>query len=90
LFAVLACGVLTAAILNVLGAYGAEAIEATRVQIVADAAALAGVRLGEEGARHLATVNGGELLALRDSGSVVEVRVRMGSHEAVAYASEAP
>jgi hypothetical protein len=91
-FSVLTCGVLVAMVLNVLGTHGTQTIERTRAHIAADAAALAAVSLGEEGAAHLATVNGADLISFRRLGPLlqsVEVWVQYGRQRAVSYASEA-
>jgi len=76
-------------VLNVLGTHGAQTIERTRAHIAADAAALAAVSLGEEGAAHLAKANGPDLISFRRLGPLlqsVEVWVQYGSQRAVSYA----
>jgi len=76
-------------VLNVLGTHGAQTMERTRAHIAADAAALAAVSLGEEGAAHLARANGADLISFRRLGPLlqsVEVWVQYGSQRVVSYA----
>jgi Putative Flp pilus-assembly TadE/G-like len=63
------------------------ATDAARARTAADAAALAGARDGIDGARRLATANGGALIEFRDLDEVtVEVVVQVGQARAVATA----
>jgi secretion/DNA translocation related TadE-like protein len=57
-----------------------------RARTAADAAALAGAREGEDGARALAERNGGRLLQFHRQGDDVEVTVQVGDRQAVARA----
>lgn len=72
-------------VLRVAGLGGAAASRA-RAQTAADAAALAGVVDGREGADALAIVNGGEVVGWRDDGDEVQVTVRLDDAIAVARA----
>ena len=63
--------------------------QSSRASIAADAAALAGVARGRQGAEALARANGATLLDYSETGIVVEVRVRFGSAEATAAAQPA-
>ena len=60
--------------------------DAARARTAADAAALAGVAVGEGGARARAAANGGELVTFTRTGSRVEVVVRVGEVQARAEA----
>lgn len=62
-------------------------VQESRAQIAADAAALAGVIGGESVARRLALMNGANLCEFT-SGSIVSVRVCVGSVTALAFARE--
>jgi len=85
LVALLIVAVGGAAVLTVrLGGLAAERAQASAA---ADAAALAGTVEGRVGAERLARANGGRLVAYRDDGSDVEVRVGVGRAAAAARAT---
>jgi hypothetical protein len=65
---------------------GRALTDRARARTAADAAALAGAAEGEQAARDLAGVNGGELVEFARSGDEVVVRVRVGGVEAYARA----
>lgn len=62
------------------------AIERSRAQTAADAAALAGAAEGEEAAREVAEANGASVVTWRAAGDDVWVEVRVGKARAVAKA----
>jgi hypothetical protein len=70
----------------VLGAVGRATGERARAQTAADAAALAGVVEGRDGAAELARANGAELVDLRVEGGETVVVVRVGRAVATARA----
>ena len=78
----LAAGIAVVAITRL----GIAADDAARARTAADAAALAGAAQGQAFASALATANGGELLDYQTFGNFVEVRVRVGSSDALARA----
>ena len=63
---------------------GAQVDRRARAQTAADAAALAGARDGEAGARSLAAADGAVLESFVASGTEVEVVVRLGDERATA------
>ena len=63
---------------------GAQVDRRARAQTAADAAALAGARDGEAGARSLAAADGAVLESFVASGAEVEVVVRLGDERATA------
>ncbi|MEM9467913.1 MAG: pilus assembly protein TadG-related protein [Actinomycetota bacterium] len=65
---------------------GAVVDDAAQARTAADAAALAGAVAGEQEARALAEVNGGELVAFRRTPDGVEVVVQVGDARARAEA----
>jgi Flp pilus assembly protein TadG len=71
----------------VVGRVGRAVVERARARTAADAAALAGVRDGREAAGDLAARNGGRLATYVESGTEVEVTVRVGDEQASARAS---
>lgn len=85
---VLMLGVLALAItvLMALVPLAQGAIERSRAQTAADAAALAGAAEGEDAAREMAQANGGRMVRWRASGDDVWVEVRVGKARAVAKA----
>jgi Flp pilus assembly protein TadG len=66
---------------------GAAATDRARAQTAADAAALAGVLEGREGADELAQANDGRLVNFVDADDEVEVRVEVGQATATARAA---
>lgn len=69
-----------------LGRIGEAAVDRARARTAADAAALAGAADGRSAAAAVAAANGGRLVAYREEGSDVAVRVRVGGAEASARA----
>jgi hypothetical protein len=72
-----------------LGRLGGHAVDGARAATAADAAALAaaGEAGDEEAAHRVAAANGGEVVAFRHEGPLVEVDVRVGERTARARAS---
>jgi Flp pilus assembly protein TadG len=85
---VVVAAVLALVVVLGLGAVRLAGVVADRARAhsAADAAALAGVVEGREGAERLAASNGGHVTGFERSGAEVEVRVRVGQAEAVARA----
>jgi len=77
---------LAIAVLVALVPLAQGAIERSRAQTAADAAALAGAAEGEDAAREMAHANGGTVISWRASGDDVWVQVRVGRARAVAKA----
>ncbi|MBW8825055.1 MAG: hypothetical protein JF603_01705 [Acidobacteria bacterium] len=73
-----------------LGRFGGRLDDAARAQTAADAAALAGAADGRRAATELAQANHGDLVAYRQSGSKVAVRVQVGDSVARATAVAVP
>ena len=71
-------------------AMGRTAIDRTRAQTAADAAALAALDGGPDAAGALATRHGAVVVALSVTGDVVTVTVRLGDVTATARATDAP
>ncbi|MEM7338121.1 MAG: pilus assembly protein TadG-related protein [Actinomycetota bacterium] len=65
---------------------GRAAVDKARAQAAADAAALAGVVEGQEGAEALAAANGGVVVSFHRDGSTVIVVVEVGAARARAAA----
>ena len=87
LVAVLVCA---AALVSAFGVLGARVADAARARTAADAAALAGVVDGRDGARRLAAANGAVVEAFGVVGTDVVVRVRVGGAHATARATLSP
>ena len=71
----------------VIGQLGGRARDRALARTAADAAALASVVDGQNAAERAATENGAELISWDQQGRRVEVRVRVGTAEAVAWAT---
>ncbi len=71
----------------VMGQLGGRARDRALARTAADAAALAGVVDGRDAADLVAAENGAQLIGWSDRGREVEVRVRVGGAEAVAWAT---
>lgn len=69
---------------------GVAMVQRQRAQHAADAAALAALDGGREGAARLAAANGARLVSFARRGEVVEVVVALGRARAVAGASDGP
>ena len=81
---------ITAAVLIAIVPVLGDLVDHQRAQAAADAAALAGVSEGRDGAAALATANGGVLVAWSESGDEVTVVVAVGAQRARARATDAP
>ncbi len=79
---VVIAALLTLAVINL----GVAATDRARAQTAADAAALAGVLEGRDGADQLATANDGRVIDYQDAGDEVQVRVEVGDAVATARA----
>lgn len=77
---------LAIAVLVALVPLAQGAIERSRAQTAADAAALAGAAEGEDAARDIAAANGAQVVTWRSAGDDVWVEVRLGTARAVAKA----
>lgn len=75
-----------AVVVIIIARLGTAADEAAQARTAADAAALAGAAQGFAAAAELAEANGAALVDYAAFGNQVEVRVRVGSAEAVARA----
>ena len=69
---------------------GGRAVDSTRAQSAADAAALAAVRLGTTGAQRVAAANGASVVSVTEIDGDVVVVVEVEGVRATARASEAP
>jgi len=73
-----------------LAHFSAALNDAARARTAADAAALAGVQGGPEGAASLAAANGGRVVAFQTEGDDVIVTVMVGRARATARATDGP
>jgi hypothetical protein len=80
----------TAAVLIAVEPVLGGLVDRQRARAAADAAALAGVTDGRDGASALATANGGTIVAWSESGDEVTVTVEVGGQRALARATDAP
>ena len=87
LVAVLVCA---AVLVSAFGVLGARVADAARARTAADAAALAGVVDGPDGARRLAAANGAVVESYGVMGANIVVRVRVGGAHATARATLSP
>lgn len=81
---------LTAAVLLAVGPVLDGLVDRQRARAAADAAALAGVIDGRDGAAAFAAANGGVLVAWSESGDEVTVVVAVDGQRATARATDAP
>lgn len=70
--------------------FGARLVAREQAQVVADAAALAGVVGGRGEAERMAIANGGVLMTFQSGGDEVVVGVQVGGETATARATRAP
>lgn len=82
--------VLLVVIVSAMATMGGTAVDRTRAQTAADAAALASLDGGSTAAVDLADRHGAEVVSWSRSGSEVTVVVQIGVIRAIARASDAP